>query len=93
MCIFREEVRTSNSTVARKSVLDRRRGSERLKGIFVKCQDKVKDFTCPDGQRARSYPNSACADLKVGLIFPQGFTREKNPCIDEKEVSRLIFYR
>ena len=91
MCIFREEVRTSNSTVARKNVLHRRRGGERLKGIFVKCQDKVKDFTCPDGQRARSYPNSACADLKVGLTFPQGFTREKNPCIDEKEVHRWIF--
>merc|ERR1719273_2108860 len=60
----------------------RRGGGEGgLKGPFKACEDDVEVPECDDGQKARIYPNSECADLEDGDEFPEKKDlKDQNPC-------------
>ena len=69
-------------------------GKGGLKKIFKACKDSVpalEDLECPDRQRPKVYPESACADISEGDNFPEKGDLPK-PCEDASEVNDF-FYR
>ena len=70
----------------------RGRGKGGLKKIFKACKDQVpelEDLDCPDRQRPKVFPESACADLSQGDEFPDKRDIPK-PCEDASEVTNIF---